>query len=85
MLTTSVREVSRLDSILHLVLIVAVLAVGLVVWRADEHARDADRTLICLQRAQATATIAMLAPSESVDEEGRLGAMQTLGNRIDDC
>ena len=79
------REVSRLTSVLDLVLIVAVLVLGLVVWRADQHARDADRTLACLERAQATATVAMLAPAASVDEEGRLRAMQTLGNRIDDC
>jgi hypothetical protein len=75
----------RLNAVLNLILIVAVLAVGLVVWRADHHAREADRTLACLQKAQATATVALLAPSSTVDEEGRLRALQTLGKRIDNC
>ena len=82
---TSVRRMGRLNAVLDLILIIAVLAVGLIVWRADQHEREADQTLACLQKAQATATIALLAPSSSVDEEGRLRAMQTLGQRIDNC
>jgi hypothetical protein len=75
----------RLNSVLNLVLIAAVIAVGVVVWRADQHAREADRTLACLQRAQATATVAMLAPADSVDDKGRLQAMQVLGKHLDAC
>lgn len=75
----------RLDSVLLLVLIAAVLAVGVVTWRADEHARAADRTLLCLERAQATAVVAQLAPEKTIDDQGRLDAMRTLGARLDTC
>jgi hypothetical protein len=75
----------RLVSVLLLVLIVAVLGVGAVTWRADQQARDRAEELVCLERAHATAAIALLAPGSAVDEQGRLDAMQTLGSRIDKC
>ena len=75
----------RTQSVLQLVVVLALLLVGVVVWRADQHAREADDTLICIQRAQATATIALLTPGRSVDKKGRLQAIQVLGQRIDAC
>ena len=75
----------RTNAVLQLVVVLALLLVGAVVWRADQHARQADDTLICIQRAQATATIALLTPSGSVDEKGRLKAIQLLGHQIDAC
>ena len=76
----------RLHSLLLLLLIVSVLALLLaLVWRADQHSREADATLACIERAQATATIALLAPSASVDAAGRVAAMKTLGAQIDSC
>ena len=65
--------------------LLAVIGVGLVVFRASEQAHDDQAELICLERAQATATIALLAPTGSVDAEGRLQAMATLGDQVDRC
>jgi hypothetical protein len=48
-------------------------------------ARDRAEELACLERAHATATIALLAPRGAVDEQGRLDAVRTLGARIDGC
>ena len=75
----------RLTSTLLLVLIVAVTALGVVVWRADLHARDAAERELCVSSANATATIALLAPAETIDEEGRVAAMRVLGKRVDEC
>ena len=75
----------RTHSVLQLVVVLALLLVGIVVWQADQHARAADDRLICLQRAQATATIALLTPSKVVDKKGRLQAIQLLGRRVDAC
>lgn len=76
---------TRLTDTLLLVLIVAVVGLGVVVWRADMHARDASERELCIARANATATVALLAPEPSIDEEGRVAAMRTLGERIDAC
>jgi hypothetical protein len=77
--------VSRLNSVLQLVLVAAVLAVAFVVWRADQHAQDDHDRLVCLQRLQTIASISLMAPAASVDADGRLKAMQTLSSRIDKC
>lgn len=82
----------RVVASLLFVLIVAVTGLGVVTWNADRRAHEAasiaeehaDRQA-CLQRAQATATIALLTPSNRVDAEGRLEAIAILGNRIDEC
>lgn len=75
----------RLHFVLMLCVVAAVVGVGVVVYRAAEQA-DQDRAeLACLQRAQATATVALLAPEDQIDPQGRLNAMQTLGKRVDDC
>lgn len=81
----SVASVSRLNAVLQLVLIVAVLALGTVVFEADRHARADQVRLACLQRLQTIATISVMAPAESVDKAGRLQAMQTLSQRVDKC
>jgi hypothetical protein len=75
----------RLMSVILLCLVVAVVGVGVVVYRAAEEAADDRAELACLQRAQATATIALLAPQQNVDAQGRLDAMQTLGKQVDAC
>ena len=75
----------RLHLLVMLCLVAAVVGVGVVVYRAAEQAEDDRAELVCLQRAQATATIAMLAPAANVDAQGRLDAMQTLGNQADAC
>jgi hypothetical protein len=75
----------RLVSVLLLVLIGSVLAVGVVVYRGDARAQDDAEREACLLQAQATASVALLAPPETVDEEGRLDAMRVLGERIDAC
>jgi Na+-transporting methylmalonyl-CoA/oxaloacetate decarboxylase gamma subunit len=75
----------RLLFVVLLCLVAAVVGVGVVVYRAAEEA-DQDRAeLACLQRAQATATIALLAPAENVDAQGRLDAIKTLGTQVDAC
>jgi hypothetical protein len=75
----------RLLSLVMLCLVAAVVGVGVVVHRAAEQA-DQDRAeLACLQRAQATATIALLAPKDQIDDEGRVNAMKTLGGQVDGC
>jgi len=66
-------------------LIVAVTGLGVIVWRADEHARASSRELLCLQRAQTTATIGLLAPTARIDANGRVKAMQTLAAQIKAC
>jgi hypothetical protein len=75
----------RLLLVVNLCLVVAVLGVGLVVVRAADEA-DRDRAeLACLQRAQSTATIALLAPEANVDAQGRLDAIKTLSGQVDAC
>lgn len=66
-------------------LVIAVVGLGVVVHRAAEQAQDDQEELACLQRANATATIALLAPADVVDEEGRIKAIQTLSSQIDGC
>jgi len=75
----------RLQSVLLLCLVAAVVGVGVVDYRAAERAADDQAELECLERAQTTATIAMLAPDADVDAQGRLDAMKALGRRVDDC
>jgi ABC-type transport system involved in cytochrome c biogenesis permease component len=75
----------RLLSVLVLCLLVAVIGVGVVVYVAAEQAADDRSELACIERAHATATIAMLAPTENVDPQGRLDAIAALGKRIDAC
>ena len=75
----------RLISVMVLCLLAAVIGVGVVVYAAAEQADDDRRELACLERAQATATIALLAPADNVDAQGRLDAMATLGNQVDAC
>jgi hypothetical protein len=75
----------RLYFLVMLCLVAAVVGVGVVVYRAAEQAEDDRAELVCLQRAQATATIALLAPAANVDAQGRLDAMQTLGTQVDGC
>ena len=75
----------RLVAILLLVLLIAVTGVGFVVWRADQHAREAAERLACIERIEATATVALLTPGDRVDKEGRIDAIGVLGRRLDDC
>lgn len=75
----------RLIAILLLVLIVCVAGVGGVVWRADRHADAQGDRQACIAKANATATIALLAPASSVVKEGRLQAMTTLSTALDRC
>lgn len=75
----------RLVATLLLLLIVAVMGVGVVVWRADQRARAHSQELLCLERAHATASIALLAPRSRVDPDGRVAAMQALGNDLEAC
>ena len=67
------------------VLIALVVVNGILVWRADKQARrDSDRQS-CIERVQATAMIALLAPSSQVDAQGRVRAIQALGAKLDRC
>jgi hypothetical protein len=75
----------RLVATLLLVLVIAVVGLGVVTWRADDHAQTRTDRLLCLERAQATAAIVLLTPSERIDEEGRLDAVKTLSARVDAC
>jgi hypothetical protein len=75
----------RLLSVVLLCLVAAVVGVGVVVYRAADEAADDRAELACLQRAQTTATIVLLAPAENVDSQGRLDAMKTLGDQVDAC
>ena len=75
----------RLHLLVMLCLVAAVVGVGVVVYRAADEAAEDRAELACLQRAQATATIALLAPAENVDVQGRLDAIQTLGKQVDAC
>lgn len=65
--------------------LLAATGVGVVIWRGDEHARDDSRAMICLERAHATAAIALLAPAARIDANGRLKAMQSLGKQLEGC
>lgn len=76
---------SRLVVVLLSVLIVLVTANGVLVWRADERAREDAERAQCYEKAEATAVIALLAPASTVSKEGRLQAIDTLGSRIDAC
>ncbi len=76
---------NRLIVALLSVLIVLVAAAGFLVWRADEQARDDAERLACIQKAEATAVIALLAPASEVDAQGRIQAIGTLGTQVDGC
>jgi hypothetical protein len=75
----------RLYLLVMLCLVAAVVGVGVVVNRAADQAEDDRAELACLQRAQATATIALLAPPANVDAQGRLDAIKTLSRQVDAC
>jgi len=75
----------RLLFVVLLCLVTAVVGVGVVVYRAADDAAEDRAELACLQRAQATATIALLAPADNVDPQGRLDAIKTLGRQVDAC
>lgn len=66
-------------------LLAAVVTLCVVTWRGDQRAHDDAVRLACLERAHATAAIAMLARGDQVDDEGRLQAMKVLGAQLDDC
>jgi len=76
---------NRLVIALLSVLILLVATHGFLVWRISERAQDDAERQSCLQRAEATAVIALLAPAQTVKAEGRLSAMTTLGAQVDDC
>lgn len=75
----------RLLFIVLLCVVSAVVGVGVVVHQAAVEADDDRAELACLQRAETTATIAMLAPDANVDDRGRLSAMTTLSELVDAC
>ena len=76
---------NRAVVVLLSVLIATVAGHGILVWRAAVVAHDDAERESCLQRAEATAVIALLAPADRVDTDGRLAAMETLGAQVDDC
>jgi hypothetical protein len=78
-------RMDRLEAVLLVVLVVAVTGLGLVTWRADQEARDASRELACIERAQTTASIALLTPRANVDDQGRLDAIKVLGQQLENC
>jgi hypothetical protein len=77
--------VQRSLLVILVALIVAVVGVGVIVWRADQQARDDAAETHCLERVQATAIVALLVPSAQVDAQGRLDAVERLGNEIEAC
>ena len=66
-------------------LVLAVAGSAVVTWRADVHARDADRRAACLANAQATALAILVAPAAQSDRERRLAAARQLGTLIEKC
>lgn len=66
-------------------LVLAVTGLGVVTYRGAQQAHDDLAELACLEKANATAAIALLAPEASIDGEGRLQAMSTLGTQVDAC
>lgn len=88
---------NRLVETLLAVLIVLVAGHGFLVWKADDHAQDAakkaeDEAVVqtCLQRAQTTATIALIAralvaPTAEEGQEAQLQAVSALGTQADAC
>lgn len=76
---------NRLVVALLSVLIVLVAVNGFLVWRADSQARDDAERQSCIQKAEATAVIALLAPASEVDAQGRIQAIGALGNQVDGC
>ncbi len=51
---------------------------------ADEDARADRQELLCIERVQATAAAALV-PNVASDEQGRLDAARTLGDRVEAC
>ncbi len=71
--------------VLLVTLVVAVVGVGVIVWRADQQARSDAAESNCLARVEATAVVALLVPAEQVDADGRLAAVGRLGAEIEAC
>lgn len=80
-----VTVMNRLIVALLSVLIVLVAVNGVLVWRADSQARDDADRQACIQKAEATAVIALLAPASEVDVQGRINAIGALGSQVDGC
>lgn len=81
---------NRLLVALLSVLIVLVAANGVLLWRADERARDDAETQTCIQRAQATAIVglmvpAVITPAEDLDRESQLQSLGALSTQLDAC
>jgi hypothetical protein len=83
---------NRLIVALLTVLIVLVAAHGFLVWRAADQAQEEAERQTCLQRSQATAIIALVAPAivlgraEGEDDlESNLQAIRALGEQSDEC
>jgi uncharacterized protein HemX len=75
----------RLVAILLFLLLVVVLGFGLALSRGQQQAHDDTRELACIERVNATASIAVLVPRANVDNEGRLESVQTLGDALENC
>lgn len=81
---------NRLVIALLSVLIVLVAAHGVLVWRADERAREDAEEQACIQRTQATAIVGLLVPaaitsSEDLDRESQLQSLGALSTQLDAC
>jgi uncharacterized iron-regulated membrane protein len=67
------------------VLIILVAGHGLLVWWTAERAHDDAARQNCMQQAEATAVIALLAPASEIDAEGRRRAISALAAQVDEC
>lgn len=80
---------NRLIVALLSVLILLVAGNGFLVWRADDRAREDAERQRCLQDAQASAVIAVLAPAlaapDEVDREAAVQGIRGLSEQLDAC
>ena len=67
------------------VLTVAVIVAAVVLLVGERRSHERLEQLVCIERAQATAAIAVMVPAERVDVEGRVDAARSLGAQVDAC
>ena len=66
-------------------LTVAVVVIAVLLLAGQRRSHERLEQLVCIERAQATAAVALMVPAERVDVDGRVEAVRSLGAQVDAC
>ncbi|WP_183093058.1 hypothetical protein [Nocardioides stalactiti] len=81
---------NRILASLLAALIVLVAINSVLVWRADERAREDAERQTCIEKAQATAIIGLMIPTlltsdDEVDRDSQIQSLGAIGTQLDAC